>query len=331
MRSRVNKINNRTVAALGIKSLDENLEKSIVNIINCNPEYIILGCSEIPFTERILKALNNANCPKILILPFNYRFRNQREIVNEIKFMKNFPENNIAIILNSVNDSNFILTDKICYVSSGSLNNNGIANNVNSYEIMNDKDCNYKLWESEIFDFINKEIINYRSNDQREQIEYILKELKKRLFINISNNSNILNEEYIYILLDILNSIDRFIMIGTDVYQYFDRDFLDIIKSNKKILAKINSIRNELFRILLNITEGKNDINNKIFNCLKNEFLVLLEELEELINLRENKYHNSIMPWRKDESISSFLSANNTINNSLIRKFYERIILNCER
>ncbi|MGU9369554.1 hypothetical protein ACV30O_09115, partial [Clostridium perfringens] len=68
-----------------------------------------------------------------------------------------------------------------------------------------------------------------------------------------------------------------------------------------------------------------------IFNCLKNEFLVLLEELEELINLRENKYHNSIMPWRKDESISSFLSANNTINNSLIRKFYERIILNCER
>lgn len=44
---------------------------------------------------------------------------------------------------------------------------------------MNDKDCNYKLWESEIFDFINKEIINYRSNDQREQIEYILKELKK--------------------------------------------------------------------------------------------------------------------------------------------------------
>ena len=29
MRSRVNKINNRTVAALGIKSLDENLEKSI--------------------------------------------------------------------------------------------------------------------------------------------------------------------------------------------------------------------------------------------------------------------------------------------------------------
>ncbi|MDK0552196.1 hypothetical protein P6P37_05230 [Clostridium perfringens] len=45
MRSRVNKINNRTVAALGIKSLDENLEKSIVNIINCNPEYIILGCS----------------------------------------------------------------------------------------------------------------------------------------------------------------------------------------------------------------------------------------------------------------------------------------------
>lgn len=331
MRSRVNKINNRTVAALGIKSLDENLEKSIVNIINCNPEYIILGCSEIPLTERILKALNNANCPKILILPFNYRFRNQREIVNEIKFMKNFPENNIAIILNSVNDSNFILTDKICYVSSGSLNNNGIANNVNSYEIMNDKDCNYKLWESEIFDFINKEIINYRSNDQREQIEYILKELKKRLFINISNNSNILNEEYIYILLDILNSIDRFIMIGTDVYQYFDRDFLDIIKSNKKILAKINSIRNELFRILLNINEGKNHINNKIFNCLKNEFLVLLEELEELINLRENKYHNSIMSWRKDESISSFLSANNTINNSLIRKFYERIILNCER
>ena len=78
--------------------------------------------------------------------------------------MKNFPENNIAIILNSVNDSNFILTDKICYVSSGSLNNNGIANNVNSYEIMNYKDCNYKLWESEIFDFINKEIINYRSN-----------------------------------------------------------------------------------------------------------------------------------------------------------------------
>ncbi|HBI7338190.1 TPA: hypothetical protein K8T24_001946, partial [Clostridium perfringens] len=73
------------------------------------------------------------------------------------------------------------------------------------------------------------------------------------------------------------------------------------------------------------------DINNKIFNCLKNEFLVLLEELEELINLRENKYHNSIMSWRKDESISSFLSANNTINNSLIRKFYERIILNCER
>ena len=130
MRSRVNKINNRTVAALGIKRLDENLEKSIVNIINCNPEYIILGCSEIPFTERILKALNNANCPKILILPFNYRFRNQREIVNEIKFMKNFPENNIAIILNSVNDSNFILTDKICYVSSGSLNNNGIANNI---------------------------------------------------------------------------------------------------------------------------------------------------------------------------------------------------------
>ncbi|MGU9454009.1 hypothetical protein ACV31Y_11740, partial [Clostridium perfringens] len=59
--------------------------------------------------------------------------------------------------------------------------------------------------------------------------------------------------------------------------------------------------------------------------------LVLLEELEELINLRENKYHNSIMSWRKDESISSFLSANNTINNSLIRKFYERIILNCER
>ncbi|MCX0420415.1 hypothetical protein, partial [Clostridium perfringens] len=225
----------------------------------------------------------------------------------------------------------FILTDKICYISSGSLNNNGIANNVNSYEIMNDRDCNYKLWESEIFDFINKEIINYRSNDQREQIEYILKELKKRLFINISNNSNILNEEYIYILLDILNSIDRFIMIGTDVYQYFDRDFLDIIKSNKKILAKINSIRNELFRILLNINEGKNDINNKIFNCLKNEFLVLLEELEELINLRENKYHNSIMSWRKDESISSFLSANNTINNSLIRKFYERIILNCER
>ena len=109
---------------------------------------------------------------------------------------------------------------------------------------------------------MNKEIINYRSNDQREQIEYILKELKKRLFINISNNSNILNEEYIYILLDILNSIDRFIMIGTDVYQYFDRDFLDIIKSNKKILAKINSIRNELFRILLNINEGKNDINN---------------------------------------------------------------------
>ncbi len=99
---------------------------------------------------------------------------------------------------------------------------------------MNKKDCNYKLWESEIFDFINKEIINYRSNDQREQIEYILKELKKRLFINISNSSNILNEEYIYILLDILNSIDRFIMIGTDVYQYFDRDFLDIIKGNKK-------------------------------------------------------------------------------------------------
>ena len=120
-------------------------------------------------------------------------------------------------------------------------------------------------------------------------------------------------------------------MIGTDVYQYFDRDFLDIIKSNKKILAKINSIRNELFRILLNINEGKKDINNKIFNCLKNEFLVLLEELEELINLRENKYHNSIMSWRKDESISSFLSANNTINNSLIREFYERVILNYER
>ena len=88
-------------------------------------------------------------------------------------------------------------------------------------------------------------------------------------------------------------------------YEYFDRDFLDIIKSNKKILAKIISIRNELFRILLNINEGKSDINNKIFNCLKNEFLVLLEELEELINLRENKYHNSIMSWRKDESISA--------------------------
>lgn len=331
MRSRVNKINNRTVAALGIKSLDENLEKSIVNIINCKPEYIILWCSEIPFTERILNALNNANCPKILILPFNYRFRNQREVVNEIKLMKNFTENNIAIILNSVNDANFILTDKICYISSGSLNNNGIANNVNSYEIMNKKDCNYKLWEAELFDFINKEIINYRSNDQREQIEYILKELKKRLFINISNSSNVLNEEYIYILLDILNSIDKFIMIGTDVYQYFDRDFLDIIKSNKKILAKINSLRNELFRLLLNINEGKNSSNTNIFNCLKNEFLILLEELEELINLRENKYHNSIMPWRKDESISSFLSANNTINNSLIREFYERVILNYER
>lgn len=331
MRSRVNKINNRTVAALGIKGLDENLEKSIVNIINCNPEYIILGCSEIPFAKRLCKALSNDNCPKILILPLNYRFKNQKEIVNEIKFIKNFSENNIAIILNSVNDANFILTDKLCYVSSGSLNNNGINKNVNLYEIINDKDCNYKLWELEIFDFINKEIINYRSNNQREQIEYILKELKEILFIKISNSSNVLNEEYIYSIIDILNSIDRFIMIGTDVYQYFDSDFLDIIKSNKKILAKINSIRNELFRMLLNINEEKNHINTKIFSCLKNEFLILLEELEELINLRENKYNNSIIPWRKDESISLFLSSNNTINNSLIKEFYERIILNYER
>lgn len=327
MRSRVNKVSNHIVAALGIKNLDENLENTLVNIINCNPKYIVLGCRELPFTDKIWEVLNNVNCPKIIISPFNYMFRNQREVINEIKFIENFSKNNIGTILNSINEANFILTDKFCYISSGSLNSNGITNNVELYETMNLNDSNYKLWRDEILDFINQEIETYRSTCHKEKIEYILEELKKRLVINISSNPSELNKDYIYILLDILENIERFTMIGTDIYQYLNKDFVELIKLNKKFLTKSNSIKGELFKMLLNIEENKEEANIKIFNCLRNEFLILIEELEQLKNLREVKYHNSDKSWRNEEGIIAFLSENTTVNNSLIKEFYENVLL----
>lgn len=327
MRSRVNNITNRTVAALGIKKLDENLEKSIINIINCNPQYVILGCRDIPITEKLEEALSNTYCPKIIISPFNYRFRNQKGVINEIKFIENFYKNNIGTIINSINESNFILTDKFCYISSGSLNNSGIMNNIELYEIISVNDLNYKLWRDEIFEFIVKEMENYRSNSYIEKNQYILKELINRLKINISNNLNELNKDYIFNLLDIIDNIDRFTMISTDTFQYLNKDFIDLVKVNKKLLAKSSSIKDELFRMLININDEKESANIKIFNCLKDEFMSLLTELERLEVLRDDKYHNSIMPWRKNESIEEFLSVNTTVNNSLIKEFYERIIM----
>lgn len=327
MRSRINKVSNRIVATLGIKNLDNNLESTLVNIINCNPKYIVLGCRELPFTDKIWEVLNNVNCPKIVISPFNYMFRNQREVVNEIKFIENFSKNNIGTILNSINEANFILTDKFCYISSGSLNCNGITNNVELYEAMNLNDSNYKLWRDEILDFINQEIENYRSTCHKEKIEYILEELKKRLVINTSNNPVELTKDYIYILLDILENVERFTMIGTDVYQYLNKDFVELIKLNKKFLTKSNSIKGELFKMLLNIEENKEQANIKIFNSLRDGFSILIEELEQLKNLREIKYYNSNEAWRKDEGIIAFLSENTNINNSLIKEFYEKVLL----
>lgn len=327
MRSRINKVSNRIVATLGIKNLDNNLESILVNIINCNPKYIVLGCRELPFTDKVWEVLNNVNCPKIVISPFNYMFRNQREVVNEIKFIENFSKNNIGTILNSINEANFILTDKFCYISSGSLNFNGITNNVELYEAMNLNDSNYKLWRDEILDFINQEIENYRSTCHKEKIEYILEELKKRLVINTSNNPVELTKDYIYILLDILENVERFTMIGTDVYQYLNKDFVELIKLNKKFLTKSNSIKGELFKMLLNIEENKEQANIKIFNSLRDGFSILIEELEQLKNLREIKYYNSNEAWRKDEGIIAFLSENTNINNSLIKEFYEKVLL----
>ncbi|MDZ4993837.1 hypothetical protein GNF80_12785 [Clostridium perfringens] len=327
MRSRINKVSNRIVATLGIKNLDNNLESILVNIINCNPKYIVLGCRELPFTDKGWEVLNNVNCPKIVISPFNYMFRNQREVVNEIKFIENFSKNNIGTILNSINEANFILTDKFCYISSGSLNCNGITNNVELYEAMNLNDSNYKLWRDEILDFINQEIENYRSTCHKEKIEYILEELKKRLVINTSNNPVELTKDYIYILLDILENVERFTMIGTDVYQYLNKDFVELIKLNKKFLTKSNSIKGELFKMLLNIEENKEQANIKVFNSLRDGFSILIEELEQLKNLREIKYYNSNEAWRKDEGIIAFLSENTNINNSLIKEFYEKVLL----
>ncbi|HHD2769748.1 TPA: hypothetical protein ACOTG1_002974, partial [Clostridium perfringens] len=195
------------------------------------------------------------------------------------------------------------------------------------YEAMNLNDSNYKLWRDEILDFINQEIETYRSTCHKEKIEYILEELKKRLVINISSNPGELNKDYIYILLDILENIERFTMIGTDIYQYLNKDFVELIKLNKKFLTKSNSIKGELFKMLLNIEENKEEANIKIFNCLRNEFLILIEELEQLKNLREVKYHNSDKSWRNEEGIIAFLSENTTVNNSLIKEFYENVLL----
>ncbi|WP_300347517.1 hypothetical protein [Clostridium sp.] len=328
MRKRVKDSSNSMVAALGIKTLNQNLKNALKSVIKCDPEFIILSTRNFLLSDDLWNDLKNANCPKLIILPFDYRYRNQKNAVNDVKIINSLiNDGNIGTILNSTNESNCVLTDKFCYVSSGALNYNGITNYIEIYEIMNCNDSNYELWRSEIFNFANREIENYRRSKNREGVESKLNESIARAVKLFSDMTRQLTKSFINEVLEVIEDIDRAIILSVDAYQYIDKNFIDLIKFAKKVLSKITCIIDDLTRLILNFNKNKEITNIKMFNCIREGFWCLLPLIDEFKELENVIFFNTSEQWRNpDEGIIDFLSNNTNPNNELIKTFYEGVI-----
>lgn len=327
MRSRINSLTNGKVAALGIKNLNETLERNLQSVLRCDPEFITMCTRNFFLSNDLWNDLRKAECPKIIVLPFDYMFRNQRSAVNDIKILESLiNEGKVGVILNCANEANCLLTDKFCYLSSGALDYNGITNYIENFELMNKNDPNYRLWNCEILEFINYQIDNYRSIKNRDIIETRLQLAIDEATKNFSIDTSELSIEFLNNLLELMEKIDRDLMLATDAYQYLDKNFIELIKCTKKALVKIDCIIEELTRLILTFERNRDAVNQKIFNCIRNEYFCLLPLLDELKDLRDAVFFNTRDEWRGDEGIIEFLSENNTPNNNLIKTFYEEVI-----
>ncbi|MGG5461519.1 hypothetical protein [Clostridium sp. B9] len=329
MRSRVNNLSNSMVAALGIKTLNQNLEDSLRSILRCNPEFIILATRDFFLSDDLWNDLKNADCPKLIILPFDYRYRNQKNAVNDIKIINSLiDEGKVGTILNSANEANCILTDKFCYLSSGALDYNGITNYIENYEIMNSNDPNYELWKREIFDFANREIEHYRSICNRAKVEEELNNSVNKAIQLFSDAARPLSKAFANEVLEAMEDIDRACILSSDAYQYIDKNFVNLIKCTKKVLVKISCIIDDLTRLILNFDQNKETTNIKMFNCIRDEFWCLIPFIGEFKELEDVIFYNTKDEWREpNESIIAFLSENTTPNNELIKTCYEDVIL----
>lgn len=316
MKGRFNDLNHNKVAILGVKGEGSSLDNLLLKLINCNPKYIFLSFSKLSFNEKILKSLEKVNCPIIALIPFNYKFKNQREAINDMKFISCLNKIGVAYILNSLNGCNFILTDKLFYKGSSSLYYGDLNRNM-LYEILNNRDLNYELWREEIFSLLREEILKYRNFDNMCLIYSSLRKVKENLDISLNNFSK--KKEEVYFILENLGLVEDFLIKGTDTYIDFDRKFFDLIRENKRILNKIGIFKKDIMTMTLDdfYEEERLDLLN--LKGFKKELKAFLEELDFLIEER-------IELFKKLEFLNRVSLSKNNINDDLVYTFKEEVL-----
>lgn len=316
MKGRFDDLNHNKVAVLGVKGEGNSLDEILLKVIKCNPKYIFLSFSKLSFNEKILKTLEKINCPIIALIPFNYKFKNQREAINDMKFISYLNKIGVAYILNSLNGCNFILTDKLFYKGSSSLYYGDLNRNM-LYEILNNRDLNYELWREEVFSLLRKEILKYRDFDNMRLIYSSLRKSKEDLEFYLNNFSK--KKKEVYFILENLLLVEDFLIKWTDIYIDFDRKFFDLIRENKRILNKIEIFKRDIMTMALDDFYEEERLDLLDLKGFKKELKAFLEELDFLIEGR-------IELFKKLEFLDRASLSKNNINDDLISVFKEEVL-----
>lgn len=219
----------------GIKSANQDLGFCFDKILSSNPSFLITGSFSYGLPRNLWFKFSSLNCPKLILLPFQYNFSNQTNLSYQINNIKSLIKANTVVLINSLNHSKFMLTKKYCFIGSNNLTQGGIVSNIESSMFMNNSHVDYNDWKNEIINLIRPELNQYASLKNTQAKEKHLSSLtlpKIKFKMTPDELSEAINQ---------LASIYNALISVTDSYQHLGDVFKELAKQTKKPVKLMQS------------------------------------------------------------------------------------------
>lgn len=275
----------------GIKYENDNLSLNFHNILNSNPAYVIAGSFSYFLPHDLWIKFSNLNCPKLILLPFKYDYQNKSALINQHYIIESLIKSGFSVLINSVNHSKFLLTDKNCFIGSNNLTSNGIIANIESSIFMDSTHTDYSNWHNDIIKLIKTEMSSYASAKNTKNKEALLKNLMNSL----SNIKHKMSHEELSCSINQLKTICNALISVTDSYQHLGIHFKELIKQTKKPIKLIQStlipLTNDLY---LNLTKQFEEKSTKYPEIWIKNSSTIIKQIQELsYSLNELCTHRS--------------------------------------
>lgn len=310
---------------LGIKSEHEDLSSSFEKILDSNPTFLIAGSFSFWLPPQLWTKLSQLTCPKLILLPFKYKYTNQSDLTFEIKKIQLLINSNTAVLINSLNHSKFILTDSNCFVGSNNLTSGGIINNIENCIIMSDSNIYYTDWYNEILTLIRNELTNFSSLTNTKSKESKLAGLTMPIIKDRMSNEEVITS------INQLKTIYSALISVSDCYQHLENSFEKLVKDTKKSIQLFNSPETLLTKYFINnLTTQYNEKKEKpeiwIRDCnsINNKLTDLSNSLNKLSSQRKVLMDVYKSTWKQHQliydKINDSYSNRNLINLNKVRK-----------